>query len=319
YTIDQCALYRLGSKARLSAVLGITLDWLLQLAESEKNYCLFNLPEEVCPFTRRVKKARAVQAPKNGLRTVHERILHLLRPIILPTYAHAGIKGKSYRSNAAAHKDSPRLAAFDIRKFYPSTTASRVYYFFADKMLCSPDVARLLTALTCYKNGLPTGSPLSPLLSLHANMPMFDSLEALALSNDLVFTCYVDDLTFSGEKLPIGLPRLVKGIVEKYGHKVSEEKTRLYRRRQGKHVTGTVLLDGRILVPNTRFHKARAISAALASERDPALRLELGRKLSGLLGEAAFIDDRYAKWASDSYISLRKLQADFACEEASLD
>lgn len=309
YSIDQCALYKAGSKARLAKILGVPLDWLIKLACSDRNYRVFTLPAEVCPFTGHTRKARGVQEPKSGLRTIHERLLRLLRPVELPDYAHAAVKGRSYRSNANVHKGSEQLATFDIRKFYPSTSSSRVYSFFKDKMLCAHDVAKLLTALTCYNHGLPTGSPLSPLLSLHVNLPLFNELDKTANANALLFTCYVDDLTFSGQKLPEGFSRAVEEVVNKHGHRISDEKTRIYRHRQARHVTGIVIFDGKIHVPNARFHKARVIEEMLRTETDPVHRLELGQKLSGLLGEAAFIDGRFQKWAKGSYVVLRQLQA----------
>lgn len=315
YSIDQCALYKLGSKARLATLLGVTLDQLLALLEADNNYRIFPLPEEICPFTGKVRKERWVQDPKPNLRRLHNRILKLLRPIRPPEYAHAAIKGRSYRSNADAHKNGSRVATFDVRKFYPSTSRSSVYNFFADQLRCAPDVASLLAKLCCFENGLPTGSPLSPLLSLFANKPMFDELNSWAVKSGLLFTCYVDDLTFSGAVLPRGLPDAVRRIATKNGHKLSEEKTRLFRRNQSKHVTGAVLRNGQLLVPNSRFRKARAIYAAMARESQLEKKLGLCRQLAGLLGEAAFIDERYVAWAHRSYDELKTLEREFAAQK----
>lgn len=305
YGIDQCALYKLGSKSRLAKVLGMATEQLLALAEDKTNYRVFPLPQETCPFTGKVRKERLVQDPKSQLRRVHNRILRLLRPVSPPDYAHAAIRGRSYRSNAVVHKNGVRIATFDVRKFYPSTSRSSVYNFFADQLRCAPDVAALLEKLCCYDQGLPTGSPLSPLLSLYVNKPMFEELNNWAVSHGLLFTCYIDDLTFSGNSLPRGLPAAVKRIVTKNGHRLSDEKTRLFRRNQSKHITGTVLRNGQLLVPNSRFFKARAISSAIASENDLKEKLSLCRQLAGLLGEAAFLDERYASWARRAYEDLK--------------
>lgn len=312
YSINQCALYKLGSKARLADVLGVPLEQLIDLSNRTNNYRTFLLPEEICPFTGKVRKERWVQEPKFELRRVHNRILKLLRPVEAPDYAHAAIKGRSYRSNAEAHKDAGRIATFDIRKFYPSTSESSVFNFLSSQLCCVPDVAQLLVKLICIDHGLPTGSPLSPLLSLYANKPMFDDLSHLASAHGLRFTCYVDDITFSGERLPTGLLAMVARLVAKNGHRLSEEKTRLFRRNQGKHVTGTVLRNGQVLVPHSRFKKARAIACAIAKETTIERKLSMSRQLAGLLGEAAFIDERYFAWAKRAYEELKLFEKEMA-------
>ena len=312
YPANQCALYKIGSKARLAKVLGTTVEHLVLLTRSQSNYRSFELPKETCPFTNKVTKARWVQEPKPELRRIHERIQKLLRRVVPPTYAHAATKGRSYCSNAIAHKSGVRVATFDIRKFYPSTLKSHIFNFFADQLRCAPDVAALLASLVCYTNpsspdrpGLPTGSPLSPILSLFANKPLFDELNDLALSNGLTFTCYVDDLTFSGDSLPAGLTHFVTVFLKKHGHLLSEKKTRIFSAYQAKHVIGVVINKSNIYVFYSRFMKARAISAAIDAEKQASGKLPLIQKLAGLLGEAAFLDKRYATWAKRSYSKLK--------------
>ena len=307
YPINQSALYKIGSKKRLAKILATSLDRILLLSTATDNYKIFCLPEEVCEFTKKTKKSRWVQEPKRPLRSIHERIQKLLKSIIYPDYSHAAVKGRSYRTNAETHKDATRVATFDLRKFYPSTSSSRVRDFWAEQMLCAPDVADLLAKLTCHEGCLPTGSPLSPLLSLYANRPMFDDLNDLANSHNLKFTCYIDDLTFSGPIIPIGLPRLVSNIVHRSGHTLSVEKTKIFRSDQRKHVTGVVVYGNSLHVPYSRFFKARAIQNAFDLEKNSIAKLALARKLSGLLGEAAYLDARYADLAKKSYVELKRI------------
>lgn len=315
YALNQCALYKVGSKARLAAILEITLEKLLALSSSDSNYRVFLLPKETCEFTQKVTNERWAQEPKAELRRIHERIQKLLSRVDPPNYAHAAIKRRSYRSNALAHLGAKCVANFDIRKFYPSTSNSHVYNFFREQLECAPDVAALLTDLVCYKGktpaesgGLPTGSPLSPIMSLFANMPLFDKLSSLATSHNLTFTCYMDDLTFSGATLPVGLPKLVKSVVVQFGYKLSDNKTRIYRGSAAKHITGVVLKGSNICVPNSRFQKMRAIQGAIALETSSERKLLLTRKLAGLLGEASHLDSRYKSWAKNSYDDLKEIQ-----------
>lgn len=312
--LNQCALYKIGSKVRLAYVLGISVTELIRLADAPK-YREFLLPEVICPFTAKKTKERWVQEPHGSLKRVHERIRKLLMRVKPPEYAHAAVKGRSYRTNASVHISSNMVATFDITKFYPSTAETLVFRFFISQLMCAPDVASILAKLTCCNfvklgilQGLPTGSPLSPVLSIFANKPLFDSLDSLAAKHELKFSCYVDDLTFSGEKIPTGLTQMVKGVIEHHGHKMAEDKTRIFKSISAKHVTGVVIKDNRIIVPYSRFRKARRIEEAFIAEQDPNAKIVLAQKLAGLLGEAAFLDKKYSNWASSSYKVLADLR-----------
>lgn len=322
YEINQCALYKLRSKTRLAVILNHPKERLLELAKSKSNYRIFELKEEICPFTKKRTKARMVQEPKSELKKVHARIQKLISRIEPPDYGHAAVKRRSYRTNAEAHISSLYVATLDIRKFYPSTRKSLVRNFFSEQLLCSPDVADILTNICCFSDnkdlraviGLPTGSPLSPILSLYVNKPMFDKLDQYAKSEGLVFTCYVDDLTFSGNSIPGGIGRKIEEIVYSHGHKIASEKTKIFSPRHTKHITGVAISNGEIKVPYSRFKKARAIEEKIQSTPPSDLheRLALHRKLSGLLGEAAFLDNRYTPWAQRSYAELRISQSNLS-------
>lgn len=309
YAFDQCAFFKLRSKARLADLLYTNLATLKALT-GPGHYKIFTLPENVCEFTGKVKKARGVEEPKSELRRIHDRIRELLSRVRLVDYAHAAVKGRSYRSNAQAHQKSDVVATFDIEKFYPSTSQEHVTQFFFREMQCSADVSALLGEIICYRpiigelGRLPTGSPASPIVSIYANKPMFDALNRLANSSGLVFTCYVDDITFSGAKLPQRLHKRVASIVSKNGHKLNQEKTRVFGPGKPKHVTGVVIKDGKIAVPHSRFLKARKIEDRIKTSTTFLEQNRLLRKLSGLLGEAASIDKIYSPWAVASYKSL---------------
>lgn len=297
YDITQCALYKVPSKTRLAALLYVSVPALKGISQSRR-YRQFTLKEEICQFTGKRTKARNVQTPVEALRPIHERIHDLLRRCAPPEYAHAAVKKRSYRTNAEAHKTGRAVATFDLRSFYPSTSESAVFRFFADQMLCAHDIAGLLARLVCVERKgtfacLTTGSPLSPLLSIYANKPMFDRLAQLAEEHALTFTCYVDDLTFSGRTIPSGLEDMVTSIARRYGHELSTHKTKKFGIDAAKHITGVVILNGRVTVPNSRFRKARMIQMAINAEPDRQKKIALLEKLAGLIGEAAYLDSRY--------------------------
>lgn len=306
YALNQCALFKVRSKGRLADLLNISLSSLINLT-TKGQYKIFKLPASVCEFTGKPKNERQVEEPKGELRRVHDRIRDLLSRSVLVDYAHAAVKGRSYRTNAQAHEKSDVVATYDVSKFYPSTSFQHVFQFFFKEMQCSADVSDLLAKIICFRSAvnqtgcLPTGSPASPIVSVYANKPMFDELDKLAKSTNLRFTCYVDDLTFSGAQLPPHLSRRVNSIVTKYNQKLNLTKTKIFAKGRVKHVTGVIIKDGKISVPASRLKKARIIQSRIAATSDIAEQMRLGRKLSGLLGEAAYLDKSYASMAKASY------------------
>lgn len=300
YALDQCALYKLGSKKRLAHVLDVAVSDLQRLSADDGNFEVFELKAEECEFTGAKRKARWVQNPIPDLKSVLSRIAKLLARIQSPDFCHGATPGRSYRSNAQAHVGAKSVATFDLKEFFPSTTSRQVFRFFHKDLQCAPDVAGLLTDLCTYKRALPTGAPSSPILAYWANRSLFETVDRRGKALSLKLSVYVDDITLSGEMIPRSLADQVEGIVTSHGHKLSGHKTRIFGPSQPKHVTGVVIAEGSLRVPHARFRKARAIRAAFDAEKDDQKRALLAAKLCGLLGEAAFLDARYKRMAIDS-------------------
>lgn len=305
YPVSQCALYKVGSKKRLGQIMRIPPQQLIELAKDcRAHYREFSTIEKVDPFSGKKTKSRKVQEPQKLLRRLHERLLFLLQRIEPPPFAHAGVKLRSYRSNADTHRASKHIATFDLAEFYPSTARHLIYDFFRYHMKCAEDVAGLLAQLTTLNNRLPTGSPISPLLSLYAALPMMSELANLATENNLIFTSYVDDLTFSGEKIPKELARKVRLRCKKHGYNLNTDKTKIFKQNSAAHITGVVVYNGALRVPFGRFVKARSILSSISGKDKKGFSQDqLFKKLEGLLNEASYLDSAYKDW---SYITMNK-------------
>lgn len=296
YDVTQCRLYRVGSPAGLSRALGVPLDKLEALACRSDNYKVF-WKNELDPFALRPRKPREIQEPKTALKAVHDRVARLLKHVEVPEYLHSAVKGVSYRTNALQHAEvGAFILTMDVQDFYRSTRESRVFDFFRDVLLCAPDVARLMARLLTWCGLLPTGSPVSPLLSFHCNRPMFDEMAAVAFEGSSTFTCYVDDITFSGSGVRRGLAGAIGRIAQRHGHCIKERKTRFYSPVQPSIITGVVVMDGVVSVPHERRLKGRRIEAAIALAEDSFDRLALTENLMGLAGEAAYLDPTFRPW-----------------------
>lgn len=294
HPLHQCALFKLRSKRRLADTLQCSQETLRSLIRGgDRNYQVFSI-------SRPGKKPRQVETPKNSLKAIHRRLFNLLAGITPPSYLHSGIKRRSYITNARQHLGTHQIAKLDIKSFFPSTTFGHVYGFFAHVLQCSPDVATMLTKLTTVDSHLPTGSCVSQMLAFYAHLRMFESIARLSEKTNIRMTCYVDDLTFSGEALSPLFIFQIKKLIHQRGLRYHKE--RFYAPTDAKVVTGTVLKDGKLLVPNRLqrdIHKGLVSSPLSMSDQD----------LSTLIGKcnaAAQIEDRFQSTAKNLRAIQRK-------------
>ncbi|WP_177409283.1 reverse transcriptase family protein [Pseudomonas sp. Irchel s3h9] len=298
--IHQCALYKLGSPKRLADLLNISTVELEAILKSERNYKLFNKAVAPNPFTGKSRKLRAVQEPKSRLRQLHERILSLLRRVQYPAYVQGGVKHRSYQTNAAIHLGARQTATYDLKNFYGSTRYCLVHDFFHNSMCCPTDIAGRLASLTTWNGVMPTGSPLSPLLSFWAAKGLFDRCDTLAKKYGLNFTCYIDDLTFSGDQISGKFKSELKILVGRFGYELAKDKTKIFRFGVPAHITGVISHNAKLFVPHTRLKGIRKIQDAIDGKGDTYgfTAAQLKHKLAGTINEAASIDAvKYEKWA----------------------
>lgn len=292
YALSQSALYLTTNKSKMATILTTTVQVLV---ESVGDYRRFEMIPEKDPFKLgNPPKKRQVQKPAPKLMAIHERILKLLRCVKVPEYMQFALKGTSYKKNAEMHVLGQCVATLDIRNFFGSTSQSKVFNFFNISMKAPGDIANLYARITTIDNCLPTGSPLSPLLSFYANKALFDDLDSIAKEHRLKFTCYVDDLTFSGDKISPRFLWRIEERIRKSGHTIASSKTKVFSAGMPKHITGVVVQDGGIRLPHVRQRKIRLIKDAIAGkgQNHGFTKKELEYKLGGLLGEAAYLDPR---------------------------
>src|SRR5690606_31993963 len=128
--------------------------------------------------------------PLGQLKKHQRRIHELLMRIKPPDYLFSPALGRSNIDNARFHANSKVVVTLDIRRFFPSTRASRVFCFFRDGLMCSPDVSGLLTEI-CTKDGaLPTGGPVSPIMAFYAYKPMWEEIKSLCDQEGCIFSVY---------------------------------------------------------------------------------------------------------------------------------
>jgi Reverse transcriptase (RNA-dependent DNA polymerase) len=232
----------MSSRRKLAKLLNFDLSRIEALAAQPMNFRIFEIDQD--------GKKRTVEVPKVTLEKVHRRLFTFLERLDKPAYLHSGRKKCSYITNASAHMGVIPVVKLDLKKFYPSVDAARVYRFFTQSLRCSDDVGAVLTKLCTVNGHLPTGSCLSQLLAFFSAKPMFDELDAHACANHVNGTCYVDDLTWSGINATPAFLWRAKQIVHRHGFRYHKDKC--YQANEPKIVTGVRLIHSGMAVQQGR-------------------------------------------------------------------
>jgi RNA-directed DNA polymerase len=177
----------------------------------------------------------------------------ILTPIVLPECVHGGVKKRSNITNAKPHQGKKYIFTTDLQEFYPNITSERVYKTFVS-LKFSTHLAHWLTKLTTWKYELPQGTPTSTHI---ANLVFLDTdiqLINLCNENNITYTRYVDDLTFSSQQDFKHLLNDILKIVTSNGFKLSYRKTQ-YKGKQT--VTGINVFLNKIDAPEKIKEKAK--------------------------------------------------------------
>ena len=230
------------------------------------------------------KKPRTIQQPKAVLHGVHKRVALLLGRIEKPQFVYSATKRRSYVDNALQHQNDLPCVKVDIKEFYPHVTFARVRRFFTEDLECADDIAHVLALLCCIDGALPTGSPVSPVLSYFACCRMFSEIANLATERDIRFTLYVDDMVFSGAPASRKFAEEVRRVLKCHGftgHKITS-----YAPGEVKVITGVAVRDGYVDVPHGRRRRMRLTEEAFfRAKQESELRL-LGAAVIGQFREA---------------------------------
>lgn len=318
YSVTQSPFYKLERKKDLFKLLFLTekqVDLLLKYATdgTGRNFTVSSVESK--------GKNREVHIPKDLTHKVHNRIFLLLRRIKSPDYLHSGVKKRSHVTNALTHSGSNlNQFSIDISKFYNSTSYKMIFHFFQDVMKCSKDVSYIIANIISFNGHLPTGSPVSQVVSFLVNMRMFDKLNRLAKHNNICMTVYVDDITFSGDKIPSEFVSSVKSIIDKKGYKT--HKISLCKSADDdnsvREVTGVIIKsDGSVDVPNRIRHEIYSLKRSIDFEKSLAVDIALQKykKIIGLIYSAAQISPGY-KTLGKKYVDMQREYVNTLADEA---
>ena len=288
YSLIESPFYKLKTKNKLAALLGVSIPELFLLGKDDGNYSVF---EQLS----KKGKSRQIQKPLDALDIVHTRIASLLSRIALPEYLHSGKKGHSNISNARTHLNSEKMMTADVKSFFPSTSRMMVFSFFFSVMRTSSDVADVLSNICTCHGQLPTGSRLSMPLAYFANSRMFDEINKLCQKLKVSMTVYVDDLTFSGGNVNRLFCSVIRKIINKHGHTMHPTKTRMYASDEPKLVTGVIVIGNTLKVRNEqhRLMTQEIEYWKIIKDFENAKDTSIAKTLFGRLHSMGVIEQRY--------------------------
>jgi RNA-directed DNA polymerase len=195
-----------------------------------------------------VIQKRVLNPSIKRLKVIQKRLQkNLLQKLQIPDYAFGAIKGKDNISNARKHQGKKFIFTTDLTNFFPSVNHRQVFEMFV-AFDFSPTVSRYLTKLTTYKGKLPQGAPTSPIVANLVFVKTGKRLQEFATKNNLTFTSFVDDLTFSS---PIDFKEKTEDIlsvIKADGFKISHKKTNY--KSKFPTVTGIVVKNNNLDLTN---------------------------------------------------------------------
>jgi RNA-directed DNA polymerase len=170
-------------------------------------------------------KKRVIRPSKTRLKIIQKVIKdRILNQIELPANIHGGIRGKSNITNAKAHQGNKYLFETDLQDFYPSIKSNRVHDTFI-KLGFNKQFAFYITRLTTWKGELPQGTPTSTHISNLIFLEIDYRLIDFCKNNNISYTRYIDDLTFSSQMDFQNSISEILEIVKQGGLKLSYRKT----------------------------------------------------------------------------------------------
>ena len=213
---------------------------------------------------------REIVAPDQELKRIQKRLNYYLQACYLcirPTPVHGFVINAGSRNspcnivaNATAHVGKKYLLNLDLKEFFPRITARSILDLFRSVLFgFNNQISTALTLLTTFQGRLPTGAPTSPVLSNFICHGLDHELINFCESNNLNYSRYADDLTFSSnDPINPSITDELKTLVERHGFEVNQKKTRLTTSYRKQTVTG-ITVNEKVNVDRKLLKKTRSM------------------------------------------------------------
>lgn len=201
----------------------------------EKNYQIYKIKKHNGTY-------RTIYSPNPLLKSIQRKILNnILNNKAISKYAKAYHKNISLKDNAIPHLNKKLVLKLDIIDFFENIEYPTIYKYCFNEIYFPKSVGHLLTTLCTYESRLPQGAPTSSYIS-NLIMKDFDNeIGTYCEENNISYTRYSDDMTFSGDFNPKEIISLVRKQLYKLGLKINNNKIHVINNSQQQNVTGIVV------------------------------------------------------------------------------
>lgn len=248
----------------------ITKDEFLKIHSIDEilwNQCASNPIYIEFNVKKSFKNYRLIEAPAKPLKMVQKILANYFNQQYknyLPDCSYGYIpkwiltgEVRDIKSNALQHKDSHYLVNFDLENFFYQIDTEGVRNV-CKKCNLEENLIEEIVNITTRFGRLPMGTPTSPVLSNLAALNLDESLMNYCISNKIIFTRYVDDLSFSST-VPIDSHiNKIKKIILTHGWDINEKKTKQFDKGDRKSITGIDILNTELTVNIETLEKIRS-------------------------------------------------------------
>lgn len=215
--------------------------------------------------------SRSICAPIQPLKKVQRALGTLLQALFQPSEEAMGfVAGRNIAANARCHLNQSCILNLDLENFFPSITKTLVRQALKRELadrIPSSEVRNLICRLCTIPNQsgievLPQGAPTSPVLSNIVLKGLDRRLSAFAEAHGYNYTRYADDITFSHNHpirrfSPFFIEK-IRSIIEEYGLKINDEKTKVSIKGERQEVTGLTVGE-KVNVPRNYIKQLRTL------------------------------------------------------------
>ena len=253
----------------------------------ENNYRVFKI-------RKRNGKYRTICEPNSILKHIQRQILdNLLNEVSISEYAKAYKKGISLKDNALVHTNKKLILKLDIEDFFDNISFTNIYNKCFGPSKYPKNIGVLLTTLVTYNGYLPQGAPTSSYISNIVMKEFDNAIGDWCNINNVSYTRYSDDMTFSGDFIPSEIIKLVRKNLYKLGLKINNKKIHIVRRNSSQNVTGLVVNE-KVQVSNKYRNKIRQEvyyikKYGIDSHLNTIKELDKEKYLSSLLGRILYV------------------------------
>ncbi len=201
----------------------------------EDNYKVFKIKKSNGSF-------RKIYEPNSTLKYIQRQILkNILENKKVSKYATAYQKGKSLKDNASVHVGKKIILKLDIKNYFDSISFYSIYNNCFPIEYFPKGIGMLLTYLCTYNGYLPQGASTSAYISNLVMKDFDDELGNWCDENNITYTRYSDDMTFSGDFNLALIIKKVKNMLSKLGLELNKNKIHIIKQNQQQKVTGIVV------------------------------------------------------------------------------